>query len=144
MAPFAFSARVTREARNLPATSLASLVRTRGARSWSKSSSPKLVSVSVRLITDRNAASDYATFLDPLPGVEQMRFDLVYARYWAQSGDPIIDIERKSIKNAEVLVPDSIPSSYIRSAFVYNEDAKAEIASSMEGFDVKIRPELYF
>ncbi len=144
MAPFAFSARVTREARSLPATSLASLVRTRGARSWSTSSSPKLVSVSVRLITDRNAASDYATFLDHLPGVEQMRFDLVYARYWAQSGDPIIDIERKSIKNAEVLVPDSIPSSYIRSAFVYNEEAKMEIASSMEGIDVKIRPELYF
>ena len=96
------------------------------------------------LITDRNAASDYATFLDHLPGVEQMRFDLVYARYWAQSGDPIIDIERKSIKNAEVLVPDSMPSSYIRSAFVYNEEAKAEIASSIKRIDVKIRPELYF
>ncbi len=96
------------------------------------------------LITDRNAASDYATFLDPLPGVEQMRFDLVYARYWAQSGDPIMDIERKSIKNAEVLVPDSIPPSYIRSAFVYNEEAKAEIASSKEGIDAQIRPELYF
>ncbi len=55
-----------------------------------------------------------------------------------------MDIERKSIKNAEVLVPDSIPPSYIRSAFVYNEEAKAEIASSKEGIDAQIRPELYF
>ncbi len=65
------------------------------------------------LIADRNAASGYATFFDPLPGLRLINFDLVYAQYWAGSGDYVYDLERKAIKNAEVLVPEVVPFSFI-------------------------------
>ncbi len=96
------------------------------------------------IVSDRNAASDYASFYDPIAGLESLRFDLVYAQYWADSGDPVQDAFRRSIKNAEVLVPEAIPSSYIRFVFVYNERAKARILAFDKAVEIAVRPEMYF
>ena len=39
--------------------------------------------------------------------------DVLFAEYWTHPQDPIIEMEHKSIKCAEVLVPDMIDASSI-------------------------------
>lgn len=96
------------------------------------------------VLADRNASSDYASFFAPLEGLEAIRFDLVYARYWRDGIDTVEDMEHKAIKNAEALIPDAVPPSFIRGVFVYDEEAKARLAPYLEEAKIAVRPKIYF
>ncbi len=68
------------------------------------------------VLTDRNASSDYVRFSNFPDGLELINKDILFAQYWTHPQDPIEEMEHKSIKSAEVLVPDSIDASYILGA----------------------------
>ncbi len=95
------------------------------------------------IISDRNASSEYATFYPPAVGMESVNFRLVYARYWTDE-DYFKQMEKKSVKCAEVLVPHFIPFSYVTCAAVINNVAAQKLRDT--GFDrnVVVFPEIYF
>lgn len=95
------------------------------------------------IISDRNASSDYACFYSPMVGMEIIDFPLVYARYWMDD-DYYVQMQKKSIKCAEVLVPYFIPYEYVVCAAVINYDVAEALKNT--GFDRKIEvvPRIFF
>lgn len=95
------------------------------------------------VVSDRNASSAYASFYQPEVGLQNIDFDLVYASYWTD--DNYYEyLRKKSIKCAEVLVPDKIPFDYVVSAAVINISAKQRLKEV--GFDrtIVVVPNLFF
>ncbi len=95
------------------------------------------------VVSDRNASSDYAGFYSPKTGMEEIDFNLVYARYWTDE-DYYVQMEKKSIKCAEVLVPYVILYEYIICAAVIDKNAAHKLEDV--GFDKKIEivPRVFF
>lgn len=95
------------------------------------------------ILSDKNASSDYAAFYDAESGLENIDFDLVYARYWTDE-DYYEQCRRKSIKCAEVLVPYYIPFDYIVCAAVVNEDAADRLKATGFDRDIVVEPRVFF
>ena len=95
------------------------------------------------VLSDKNASSDYAAFYTAEVGLENIDFDLVYARYWTDD-DYYEQCRKKSIKCAEVLVPYCIPYDFIVCAAVVKEEAKERLKAI--GFDreVFVEPRVFF
>jgi hypothetical protein len=100
------------------------------------------------VITEQNAASDYARFLAPSQAAQAIQagildFDAIFARDWTHA-DRITYLRRKARKCAEVLVPHGVPWSMIQDARVVDATAAATLRGC--GFDrpVIIDPDLFF
>ncbi len=75
------------------------------------------------VITDRNASSDWVRFFPSPEGLDHIDGELVFARYWSHE-NPIEYMSHKSIKCAEVLVPDHIDRSFIIGVYVSCNEAR--------------------
>lgn len=95
------------------------------------------------IIADRNAASDYACFYPVAEGIEALDKDLVFAKYWTHP-DPFEAMRRKSIKCAEVLVPDKVEAGHIIGAYVVNEIALRAFQSLNARLSVTIKRDIFF
>ncbi|MBU2597378.1 MAG: DUF4433 domain-containing protein, partial [Planctomycetes bacterium] len=95
------------------------------------------------VLSDRNAAADYASFYKSPQGLHRIDFDLVFAKYWTDL-NPFEYWRKKSIKCAEVLVPHRVKSCYIIGAYVANETAKVNLENT--GFDesITINEDMFF
>lgn len=95
------------------------------------------------VLSDQNAASDYVRFLKSPEGLRELNYDLIFATYWT-SDDQFEYWHRKSIKCAEVLVPQRVPIELIIGAYVLNATAEAQLREA--GFDRPIicNPNLFF
>lgn len=95
------------------------------------------------IVSDRNASSSYASFYSPRDGLPVINFDLVYARYWTDD-DYYLQLKKKSIKCAEVLVPYVIPFEFVTHAAVVNEKAANKLKAI--GFDreIEVVPNVFF
>lgn len=76
------------------------------------------------VITSQNASSDYVRFYSAPDGLKYLDYELVFAEYWTHPDDPIEEYRHKSIKCAEVLVPDRVRLDYIFGAYVSNPDTR--------------------
>ncbi|MGH9995285.1 MAG: DarT ssDNA thymidine ADP-ribosyltransferase family protein, partial [Nitrososphaeraceae archaeon] len=56
-------------------------------------------------------------------GIQALDRDLVYARYWTNAEDPFDAMIRKSVKCAEILVPDTVNPRFVIGAHVANARA---------------------
>jgi len=95
------------------------------------------------VVTDRNASSDYARFVPAPDGLQIVDHDLVFAQYWTHD-DTIEEWRHKSIKCAEVLVPQSIDSSFIMGAYVSCRDALTAFNATGVSIPVCINRRLFF
>jgi hypothetical protein len=68
----------------------------------------------------------------------------VLARYWTHPQDPFDEARHKSEKCAEVLVPDYVPSQYLRGAYVANSRALAAFNALGISLPVKINSSIFF
>ena len=95
------------------------------------------------VVTDRNAATDVVKFYTPEEGLKKIDFAKVFARDWTDS-DVSIQVNKKAVKCAEVLIPDCVPYTHIVGAYVANEDVKTDLIRL--GFDKRIAvwPDLFF
>lgn len=95
------------------------------------------------ILSDKNASSAYAAFYTPETGLQNIEFDLVYARYWTDD-NYFEHCRKKSIKCAEVLVPYVIPYEYVICAAVVSETAAERL--ERVGFDkeIIIEPRVFF
>ena len=95
------------------------------------------------ILSDRNASSDYAAFYSASIGLENIDFELVYARYWTDD-DYYEQYRKKSIKCAEVLVPYYISFDYVVCAAVVNEDAAARLKQTGFNREIIVEPRVFF
>lgn len=96
------------------------------------------------IITDQNAASDYRRFLPSPAGLSMIDRDMVFAEYWTHPDDQIAEWRHKSIKCAEVLVPDSVDPTYIIGAYVSNAGSSEALAQQAPGLQATINARLFF
>jgi hypothetical protein len=99
------------------------------------------------VISDRNAARDYALFKPALEGLEMIDKDLVFAERWTHQ-DPIKQHEHKGIMCAEILVPIKIDASYIFRAYVSCQQGYENLlnafGSSASNLEIIINGHLFF
>lgn len=95
------------------------------------------------VITDCNAASDYARYLAP----EQWQFldfEDIFALDWRHPGNPPRFYQHKSRKCAEVLVPHQVDRRFLSGAYVVDAGARNRLVA--QGFTLPIHfdPVLFF
>lgn len=81
------------------------------------------------VFTDQNAASAYARFYRVQDGIDGMNFDMIFADDWRHPGDDARFWMHKSIKCAEVLVPNVVVPQYITGAYVFDTMVQGQVAS---------------
>lgn len=95
------------------------------------------------VITDSNAASDYARFLHPRQW-KLINFDDVLADDWRHPGDSRRYYQHKSRKCAEVLVPHRVPGELLIGAYVIDAAARARLIACAPRLPAIVDPVLFF
>ncbi len=96
------------------------------------------------IVADRNAASDYVRFYTAATGVQALDKDLVFARFWTNADDPYEAMRLKSIKCAEVLVPDSVSPDFLIGAYVANQRALGVLQALETRLPVVVNGAMFF
>ena len=96
------------------------------------------------VISDRNAASDWVRFNSVIDGLAALDKDKIYARYWTNVDNQYDLWENKSIKCAEVLIPDSVEPKYILGAYVANQTALKSFQQLNIQLTVSIKSAIFF
>lgn len=105
---------------------------------------PLVIDTAGAVITDQNAASPYVRFtLSPL-GLALLNEDWVFAEDWRHPGDSRAYYQHRSIKCAEVLVPDLVDPNHILGAYVSNAGSAASLSQQAPGLRVAINARLFF
>lgn len=95
------------------------------------------------VVTDSNAASDYARFLHPSQS-GLINFDDVLAEDWTHPDDQRRYFQHKSRKCAEVLVPHRVPPELVFGAFVVDAGARARVVAVAPQLPTTVDPVLFF
>ncbi|MGI9067606.1 MAG: DUF4433 domain-containing protein [Pyrinomonadaceae bacterium] len=96
------------------------------------------------IVTDRNAASGWVSFLPVNEGLEAIDRDRLFARSWKHPEDMYDEMSHKSEKCAEVLVPDRAEARFVMGAYVANQTALAAFQALGTGLPVRIRGDMFF
>jgi len=96
------------------------------------------------IVADSNAASDYVRFYPPPEGIASIDKEKLFARYWTNSQNPYERMAHKSLKCAEVLVPEKVVPNYVVGGYVANEKALASFTGLDTRLTVSIRSDIFF
>lgn len=96
------------------------------------------------VITDQNAASDYVRFGPAPDALEFVDYDKVFAEYWTHADDYIAALRHKSIKCAEVLVPNRVEPHHIHGAYISCPRGRAMLSQLAPTLPLKENPHLFF
>ena len=96
------------------------------------------------IVTDRNAAATVASFRPAVAGLALLDRDLVFADDWRHPGDELEYLKHRSIKCAEVLVPNRVPRNYITGAFVSCMQSRVKLAKIAPDLKITIDLHLFF
>ena len=91
--------------------------------------SPDVLDLPGVVIADQNASSDYVRFSPSPAGLAHTDREMVFAERWTHPGDPIEQFRHRSIKCAEVLVPDRVDASYIIGAYVSGPEGQEALST---------------
>ena len=105
--------------------------------------SPDVLDLPDIIIADRNAASQWVRFYKSAEGLTQLDRDMVFAHYWTHQ-DQFQAWEHKSIKCAEVLVPDKIKPRLIIGAYVANQMALACFQALKASLPATVKLDIFF
>jgi len=96
------------------------------------------------IVTDRNAASSWVSFLpveDGLKAIDRVR---LFARSWKHPEDMYDEMNHKSEKCSEVLVPDQVDVQFLLGAYVANQQALAAFQTLGTRLPVRLRSDMFF
>ena len=96
------------------------------------------------VVTDQNAASPYCLFKPASSGLSSVDHDMVFADDWRHPGDPTAYYRHRSVKCAEVLVPDAVRPDFIMGAYVSCEPSRDQMAADTPGLPAEINRHLFF
>jgi hypothetical protein len=105
--------------------------------------SPLVLDLEGIVVTDGNAANGPTRFFPSPAGLEQLDEGRVYAEWWTL-GDYWEQQERKRQRQAEVLVPDVVPSAYIMGCYARREPAATECRRRVADLAVEVNAHVYF
>ncbi|HDR9105153.1 TPA: DUF4433 domain-containing protein [Burkholderia vietnamiensis] len=94
------------------------------------------------VISDQNAASDYARFLSPSQ-MDRLNYDRIYAQDW-RDPDEVTFWRKKAAKCAEVLVPHRVEKKFIFGAYARDKAAATAVGKVAQGLQVVIDADLFF
>jgi hypothetical protein len=94
------------------------------------------------VISSQNASSTYAAFRPSPDGLAIVNYEQVFALDW-RDPDQIAYWRKKSIKCAEVLVPDRVPPEYITGVYCSGEAGRDAVQAICD-LAVTIDPDLFF
>ncbi len=106
--------------------------------------SPTILDIKGTIITDRNASSDYARFGQTPDALKMVAEDRVFADDWRNPYDQIEEWRHKSIKCAEVLVPNQISPEYIFGVYVSGTKSSRQIQTIDPTIPITINGHLFF
>lgn len=96
------------------------------------------------IVTDRNAASGWVSFMTVGEGLVAIDRNRLFARSWKHPEDLYEEMSHKSEKMAEVLVPDRADARFVVGAYVANQTALASFQALGTGLPVRIRGDMFF
>ena len=105
--------------------------------------SPRVLDLENVVISDRNASSDYASFHEPTKILDKLDYDMIYAKSWVDANYYLM-LKKKSVKCAEVLIPEKILPQYIIGAAVKNQEDKERLEGMGFNKKIYIEKELFF
>ena len=105
--------------------------------------SKEVLSLNGVVISDRNASSDYCIFYPSPTGLNYLDFYTIFSKFWTHK-DPFENIEHKSKKCAEVLVPDRINPESITGAYVYSVNVKNKLVEQGFSLDIIVKRNIFF
>lgn len=103
--------------------------------------SPAVLDLPGVVVTDQNAASDHVRWGRTLAIVDR---DMVFAEYWTHPDDPIAEWRHKSIKCAEVLVPDRVGPEHVLGTYVSGPEGREAHQAVAPGLPVVEDAHLFF
>ena len=106
--------------------------------------SPEVLDLREVIISDRNAASDWARFYPVQEGLAAIDKDLIFAVYWTNHDNEYEVMEHKSIKCAEVLILNKVEPRYILGAYVANQTALAAFNKLKIELTVELKSVIFF
>jgi len=96
------------------------------------------------IIADCNASSDYVRFYPVTLGLAAIDKDVLFARYWTHPDDIIKEWAHKSLKCAEVLIPDKVEPRWILAAYAANQTALASFTKLSTALTASIPDGIFF
>jgi hypothetical protein len=96
------------------------------------------------VVTDGNAAADHPRWFSATRGIASLDKDMVFADVWLHPGDPVAYYRHKSLKCAEVLVPDKVTPGYVLGAYVSCAAARATLVRLAPNLNVVVDRHLFF
>ena len=105
--------------------------------------SKQVLAIEGTVISDQNAASDYARFLHPSQW-ELLPFDDIFALDWRHPDDQIAYWRHKARKCAEVLVPRLVEPKFLSGAYVIDNAAASRLTALNCGLTATVSPVLFF
>ena len=96
------------------------------------------------IIADQNASSGYVRFYPVTQGLAAIDKDRLLAKYWTHPENIYEEWAHKSIKCAEVLVPDKVETRYILGAYIANQAALAALKKLRIELTVSIKNDIFF
>jgi hypothetical protein len=106
--------------------------------------SPDVLDLPKVVITDQNAASDYCRFMPSPGGLAVVDRDMVFANDWRHAGNPAAYYRHRSVKCAEVLVPDTVPPKDLLGAYASGPTAEAALGACAPELSVTINAHIFF
>ena len=104
----------------------------------------KVLDVAGVVITDRNASSDWVRYAASPHGVQIVDRDQVFAEYWTHPENQVMEWVHKSIKCAEVLVPDVVDNRYITGGYASCQEVCRTIEEMAIPLEMTIHAHLFF
>lgn len=106
--------------------------------------SPDILELPGVIVSDHNAASEYARFYKMEEGLMTLDESMVFAQSWKHPENIIEEWQHKSIKCAEVLIPGKIAPGYITRSYVDNETAEKLFKAQNIKLYVAIKSDIFF
>jgi hypothetical protein len=103
----------------------------------------QVLTLSGAVLSDQNAASNYARFFDPSQS-NLLPFDDIFASDWRHPSDRVAYWRHKARKCAEILIPHEIPPTYLLGAYVIDLTAADRLNGLGFRLPVEPNPVLFF
>jgi hypothetical protein len=105
--------------------------------------SPDVLDIPDTIVSDGNAATQGTLFWPSPSGLVHLNSELIFATWWTDP-DYMRYLEKKRVRNAEVLVPNLVPSEYVKGCYVDTQE-KCRACQERENLPaVNVRKEIFF
>jgi hypothetical protein len=105
--------------------------------------SPAVLDIPDTVVADGNAATWNTRFYPSPDGLANLDSELIFATYWTDP-DYMRYLEKKRVRNAEVLVPNLVPSEYIEGCYVDTQEKRRACLVLEDLPAVDVRREIFF